>query len=36
LKWETVKRLEIGTHYDNNQNEVDKIRENTNAKAIKF
>lgn len=36
LKWETVKRLEIGTHYDNNQNEVDKIRENTEAKAIKF
>jgi hypothetical protein len=36
LKWETVKRLEIGTHYDNNQNEVDKIRENTDAKAIKF
>jgi precorrin-6B methylase 1 len=36
LKWETIKRLEIGTHYDNNQNEVDKIRENTDAKAIKF
>jgi hypothetical protein len=36
LKWETIKRLEIGTHYDNNQNEIDKIRENTDAKAIKF
>ena len=36
LKWETIKRLEIGTHYDNNQNEIDKIRENTDTKAIKF
>lgn len=36
LKWETIKRLEIGTHYDNNENEVNKIRENTDAKAIKF
>lgn len=36
LKWETIKRLEIDTHYDNNENEVNKIRENTDAKAIKF
>jgi NAD(P)-dependent dehydrogenase (short-subunit alcohol dehydrogenase family) len=36
LKWETIKRLGIDTHYDNNENEVNKIRENTDAKAIKF
>ena len=36
LKWKTIKRLGIDTHYDNNENEVNKIRENTDAKAIKF
>ena len=36
LKWETIKRLGIDTHYDNNENEVNKIRENTDAKAIRF
>lgn len=36
LKWETIKILGIDTHYDNNENEVNKIRENTDAKAIKF
>lgn len=36
LKWETVKRLNIGTHYDNNQNEIDKINENTDTNGIKF
>jgi len=36
LKWETVKRLNIGTHYDNNQREIDLIIENTDTKAIKF
>lgn len=36
MKWETVKRLNIGTHYDNNQKEIDLIRENTDANAIKF
>jgi hypothetical protein len=28
LKWETIKRLGILKHYDNNQNELDKIQEN--------
>jgi hypothetical protein len=36
LKWETVKRLEIGTHYDNNQREIDLINEKTECKGIKF
>jgi hypothetical protein len=36
MKWETVKRLNIGTHYDNNQNEIDLINNNTDAKGIKF
>jgi len=34
LKWETVKRLGIGTHYDNNEDEIRLIRENTDAKGI--
>jgi hypothetical protein len=36
LKWKTIKRLNIETHYDNNQNELDKIKENTDAKTINF
>lgn len=36
LKWETVKRLGIDIHYDNNQNEIDKIEQKTNAVGIKF
>lgn len=36
LKWETIKKLNIGTHYDNNQNEIDKIDENTTADGILF
>ena len=36
LKWKTIKRLGINTHYDNNSNEIQKIKENTNARAIKF
>ena len=28
LKWETIKRLGIGKHIDNNQNEIDAIKEN--------
>jgi hypothetical protein len=36
MKWETIKRLNIGTHYDNNQREIDLINENTDAKGIKF
>ena len=33
LKWETIKRLGIGEHYDNNEDEIKTIRENTDAKA---
>lgn len=36
MKWEEVKRLGIGTHYDNNQREVDLINENTDTKGFKF
>lgn len=36
MKWETVKRLGIGTHYDNNQKEIDLINKNTDTKGIKF
>lgn len=32
-KWQTVKRLNIALHYDNNAEQINKIRENTNAKA---
>jgi hypothetical protein len=35
-KWETVKRLDIGTHYDNNQDEIDLINEKTECKGVKF
>ena len=31
LKWETIKRLGIGTHYDNNPDEIKAINENTDA-----
>lgn len=31
LKWETIKRLGIGEHYDNNEDEIKAIRENTDA-----
>jgi HK97 family phage prohead protease len=34
MKWETIKRLGIGTHYDNNEDEIRLIRENTEAKGI--
>lgn len=34
MKWETIKRLGIGTHYDNNEDEIRLIKENTDAKAI--
>jgi len=32
-KWETVKRLRIERHYDNNREQLDKIRENTKAET---
>jgi len=35
-KWMTIKQLGIGTHYDNNQTEIDLIKINTDTKAIKF
>jgi len=35
-KWQTIKRLGIGTHYDNNQKEIDLIKINTDTKAMKF
>ena len=34
-KWEELKRLGVDRHYDNSQEQVDKINENTNTKAIK-
>ena len=34
MKWETIKRLGIGTHYDNNEDEIKLIIENTEAKGI--
>jgi hypothetical protein len=36
MKWETIKRLGIDIHYDNNQKELDLIDENTDAVGIKF
>lgn len=36
LKWETIKRLNISRHYDNNQNEIDKINQLTDANGILF
>jgi hypothetical protein len=35
-KWMTIKRLGIGTHYDNNDLELKLIKINTDTKAIKF
>jgi len=35
-KWEAIKRLDIGVHYDNNQQEIDLINANTEAKGVKF
>lgn len=34
MKWETIKRLGIGKHYDNNPDEIKLIRENTDAEAV--
>lgn len=34
MKWETVQRLDIGRHYDNNEDEIRLIRENTDADAV--
>jgi hypothetical protein len=35
-KWQTIKRLRINKHIDNNQEQIDLIKENTDAEAIKF
>ena len=33
-KWEEVERLGIDIHYDNNQEQIDKIKKNTKASGI--
>lgn len=33
-KWETIQRLNIDEHYDNNPEQIKKINENTKAKGI--
>lgn len=33
-KWETLKRLGIDKHYDNNKEQIDKINSNTNTNGI--
>lgn len=33
MKWETIKRLNIGIHYDNNPEEIRLIQENTDAEG---
>lgn len=32
-KWKTIQRLGIEVHYDNNEEQITKIKENTNARA---
>lgn len=34
-KWNTIKRLGIEVHYDNNQEQITKIKENTDTRAEK-
>lgn len=37
LKWETIKRLGITKHYDNNKNELEQIKKNLpNVKTVQF
>jgi hypothetical protein len=37
LKWETIKRLGITKHYDNNSNELEAIKKNLpNVKTVQF
>lgn len=36
LKWNEIKKLNIDVHYDNNENEIKKINELTDAKGILF
>lgn len=35
-KWETIKRLGIGIHYDNNKEQIDKINQNTDCEGRLF
>jgi uncharacterized HAD superfamily protein len=35
LKWEQVMKLQLDLFYDNNQNEIDHINQNTDTKGIK-
>jgi hypothetical protein len=35
-KWKTIKRLGIERHYDNNQEQIQKINDNTEALGIIF
>jgi uncharacterized HAD superfamily protein len=35
-KWETIKRLGIGIHYDNNKEQIDKINANTECEGRLF
>ena len=32
-KWKTIQRLGIDVHYDNNEEQISKIKENTNTRA---
>ena len=32
-KWKTIRRLGIEVHYDNNEEQITKIKENTDARA---
>lgn len=34
-KWETIRHLGIGTHYDNNQTEISLINQYTSCKGVK-
>lgn len=34
-KWNTIKRLGIDVHYDNNEEQIQKIKDNTNTRAEK-
>jgi len=36
MKWEKISVLNIGTHYDNNQQEIDIINRNTESNGIRF
>jgi hypothetical protein len=35
-KWHVMAQYRIGTHYDNNQEQITKINEKTNTKGVLF